>query len=120
VLRTAHTGSPLVQPPRGHAKDPCERTHAADAPRADRGGVVMATVHLLEPAAAANVKRMRHRTVASDGVELALTRFAGNATRPVPVVLTHGTFSNGRICSRLAEYLAENWFDCWVLDLRGH
>lgn len=61
----------------------------------------------------------RYRVTTADGVELALTRVAGEATRPVPVVLTHGTFSNGRTCGRLAGYLAGHGFDCWVLELRG-
>ncbi len=61
----------------------------------------------------------RYRVKTTDSVELALTRFAGETTRPVPVVLTHGTFSNARICGRLAAYLAGYGFDCWVLELRG-
>lgn len=61
----------------------------------------------------------RYRVMTVDGIELALTRFGGERTRPCPVVLTHGTFSNGRICQRLAGYLAEHGFDCWVLELRG-
>jgi oxygen-independent coproporphyrinogen-3 oxidase len=61
----------------------------------------------------------RYRVTTADGVELALTRFAGETTRPVPVVLTHGTFSNARICGQLAAYLAGHGFDCWVLELRG-
>ncbi len=61
----------------------------------------------------------RYRVTTADGVGLALTRFAGETTRPVPVVLTHGTFSNARICGRLAAYLAGHGFDCWVLELRG-
>jgi predicted alpha/beta hydrolase len=61
-----------------------------------------------------------YRTVTEDGVDLALTRFAGSGTRAVPVLLTHGTFSNGGICARFAAYLAEHGFDAWVLDLRGH
>ena len=81
---------------------------------------MMATVRSPESTVAASVKPGRYRVVTADAIELALTRFVGKTTRPVPVVLTHGTFSNGRICSRLAEYLAENGFDCWVLDLRGH
>ena len=38
----------------------------------------------------------------------------------VPVLLTHGTFSNGNVCTRLAAYLATHGFPCWVLELRGH
>jgi oxygen-independent coproporphyrinogen-3 oxidase len=57
--------------------------------------------------------------LAADGVELALTRFAADSGRRIPAVLTHGTFSNGAICARLATYLAAHGFDCWVLELRG-
>jgi pimeloyl-ACP methyl ester carboxylesterase len=61
-----------------------------------------------------------HSAVTQDGVELALERFTGSVHRRYPVLLTHGTFSNGRICSRLAHHLAESGFDAWVLELRGH
>jgi pimeloyl-ACP methyl ester carboxylesterase len=61
-----------------------------------------------------------HKVVTQDGVELALARFTGTIQRRYPVLLTHGTFSNGQICSRLARHLAESGFDAWVLELRGH
>jgi oxygen-independent coproporphyrinogen-3 oxidase len=61
-----------------------------------------------------------HRVTADDGVELALARYAAEVTHAAPVLLTHGTFSNGTLCSRLAAYLAQHGFDCWVVDLRGH
>ncbi|MGH7307240.1 MAG: alpha/beta fold hydrolase [Candidatus Rokuibacteriota bacterium] len=69
--------------------------------------------------ASADLVPTRYRVTTTDGVELALTRFSGETTRPVPVVLTHGTFSNARICGRLAAHLATHGFDCWVLELRG-
>ncbi len=50
---------------------------------------------------------------------LSLIRVAG-AVRHTPVLLTHGTFSNGQVCTRLAAYLAEHGYDGWVLELRGH
>lgn len=61
-----------------------------------------------------------HSVTTQDGVELALERFTGSVQRRYPVLLTHGTFSNGQICSRLAHHLAESGFDAWVLELRGH
>jgi oxygen-independent coproporphyrinogen-3 oxidase len=70
-------------------------------------------------AAPGGVRPELHRVVAKDGIELALTRFSGGAGEPVPVLLTHGTFSNGAICSRLGAYLADHGFDAWVLELRG-
>ncbi|MBM3218623.1 MAG: alpha/beta fold hydrolase [Candidatus Rokubacteria bacterium] len=42
------------------------------------------------------------------------------ARRAAPVLLTHGTFSNGNVVTRLAAYLANYGFPCWVLELRGH
>jgi oxygen-independent coproporphyrinogen-3 oxidase len=59
------------------------------------------------------------RVVADDGVELGLTRYSNGAGQGIPVILTHGTFSNGTMCSRLAAYLAGEGFDAWVLELRG-
>src|SRR5574341_218711 len=79
----------------------------------------MTSLNGTDPARAA-LASTRHCVVTADGLELPLTRFVGETTRPFPVLLTHGTFSNGRICGRLAGYLAEHGFDCWVLELRGH
>ncbi len=60
----------------------------------------------------------RERT--KDGVELSLLRISNGIRHEPPVLLTHGTFSNAQVCTRLARYLAENGFDCWILELRGH
>ncbi|WP_152226312.1 alpha/beta fold hydrolase [Pseudomonas sp. SCB32] len=54
----------------------------------------------------------------ADGIDLALRR-VGPADG-VPVVLTHGTFSNYRSCLGLANYLAGRGFACWLFDWRGH
>jgi hypothetical protein len=37
------------------------------------------------------------------GLEFAYSPFAGDTTRPLPVVLAPGTFLNARICARLAS-----------------
>jgi len=58
--------------------------------------------------------------VTSDGVRLSLLEFEPKVRRAGPVLLTHGTFSNGNVCTRLAAYLATYGFPCWVLELRGH
>src|SRR5256712_3961787 len=55
-----------------------------------------------------------------DGVELALHRVSGAVWQGCPVLLPHGTFSNGQVCAVLAGFLADHGFDCWVLELRGH
>ncbi|HSP78140.1 MAG TPA: alpha/beta hydrolase [Myxococcaceae bacterium] len=56
----------------------------------------------------------------SDGAKLALRRLRGRGAASHPVLLSHGTFSNGRVCLKLANFLREQGFDCWVLDWRGH
>lgn len=79
----------------------------------------MSTAGATEQAAARPVRSELYRVVAADGVELALTRFLADGSGGVPVLLTHGTFSNGAICARLGAYLAGHGFDAWVLELRG-
>jgi oxygen-independent coproporphyrinogen-3 oxidase len=61
-----------------------------------------------------------YRELTKDGVELSLLRISYDTRQDTPVLLTHGTFSNAQVCTRLARYLAENGFDCWILELRGH
>jgi len=62
----------------------------------------------------------RYREVTRDGVELSLLRFAGDVRWDHPVLLTHGTFSNAQACEKLASFLADHGFDCWIVELRGH
>jgi predicted alpha/beta hydrolase len=62
----------------------------------------------------------RHRATTRDGVELSLLRFSGDVRSNVPVLLTHGTLSNAQVCVRLASFLAEQGFDAWILEWRGH
>jgi oxygen-independent coproporphyrinogen-3 oxidase len=75
---------------------------------------------MVERRPAPSTRSERHRVLAEDGVALSLTRVVGDDGRGLPVVLTHGTFSNAGICARLAGYLAGHGFDCWILELRGH
>jgi oxygen-independent coproporphyrinogen-3 oxidase len=58
--------------------------------------------------------------VTADGVRLSLLEYTPKVRRAAPILLTHGTFSNGNVCTRLAAYLATYGFPCWVLELRGH
>ena len=61
-----------------------------------------------------------HRETTRDGVELSLVRFSGEVRGEAPVLLTHGTFSNAQVCAKLAAYLADHGFDCWIVEWRGH
>jgi predicted alpha/beta hydrolase len=61
-------------------------------------------------------------TTTSDGVRLALARFAppaGTARRRV-ALLTHAMMARGSYHGRFAAFLAEGGVEAWVLDFRGH
>ncbi len=51
---------------------------------------------------------------------IALYRYAAPSSEYPPVILTHGTFSNARICMKLAAFLNANGFDCWIYEWSGH
>lgn len=52
--------------------------------------------------------------------QIALYRFANSSSEYPPIVMTHGTFSNAKICLQMAEYLHENGHDVWVYEWIGH
>ncbi len=49
-----------------------------------------------------------------------LTRLPREDTHLPPVVLTHGTFSNAKLCEQLARFLQDAGFDSWVLEWPRH
>ncbi|MFN9726261.1 alpha/beta hydrolase [Acidovorax sp.] len=59
-----------------------------------------------------------------DGTRLALWRVRDDAANPPvgtsDVFLTHGTFSDKRICLGMAKHLASLGCCCWILEWRGH
>ncbi len=80
----------------------------------------MPTTRVNGRTAMSGVSATDHHAVTADGVTLALARYAGTVKHNVPVLFTHGLFSNRQVCAPLAQYLAREGFDCWVLELRGH
>ena len=57
---------------------------------------------------------------AKSNSRIALYRYADPSSAFPPVILTHGTFSNAGICSKLALFLNQNGFDCWIYEWAGH
>ena len=55
----------------------------------------------------------------SDGAQICLIQVT-NLYPKRHVFMTHGTFSDRRICAGLARYLAGFGFCCWILEWRGH
>ena len=54
------------------------------------------------------------------GSRISLGRLSFASSRFPPVILTHGTFSNGGICRQLALFLNNKGFDCWIYEWAGH
>jgi pimeloyl-ACP methyl ester carboxylesterase len=59
-----------------------------------------------------------------DGVRLSLWRLRDEAKNPPTgtrdIFLTHGTFSDRRICLGIAKHFASLGYTCWTLEWRGH
>lgn len=56
-----------------------------------------------------------------DGEQIALWRIqTKNQKNHSNVFLTHGTFSDKRICLGIAKYLAEIGYTCWIMEWRNH
>lgn len=59
-----------------------------------------------------------------DGVRLSLWKLQDGAKHPPAgtrdIFLTHGTFSDRRICLGIATYFASLGYTCWTLEWRGH
>lgn len=54
------------------------------------------------------------------GTRLGLHCYAAGRKPRGVALLAHGTFSNHRSCRGLAQYLADNGVEAWVLDCQGH
>lgn len=64
-------------------------------------------------------KRILLRT--KDEEEVALWKINGEASvASKPVFLTHGTFSNRKVCMGIASFLVEKGYTCWILEWRNH
>lgn len=54
----------------------------------------------------------------ADGLRLAVYRIGDRGG--IPVILSHGMFSNHRSCMGLASFLAKQGHECWIFEWRGH
>ena len=61
-----------------------------------------------------------HIVPMTSGGAVALQHFSCPASKATPVIVTHGTISNGESVTPLANHLVEQGFDCWVLEWGGH
>ncbi|MEL6866707.1 MAG: alpha/beta fold hydrolase [Bacteroidota bacterium] len=68
----------------------------------------------------AAIQEVCHTITCTDGLELALWELPPNSPNGQHIFLTHGTFSNKKVCAGIASYLTEHGYHCWVLEWRNH
>ncbi|MCH2211676.1 MAG: alpha/beta hydrolase [Fuerstiella sp.] len=61
-----------------------------------------------------------HLVNMENGGRIALYRLAGQHSDRPPVIVAHGTISNVNTVRTLGKFLADNGFDCWLLEWAGH
>ncbi|AUC77787.1 alpha/beta hydrolase [Olleya sp. Bg11-27] len=55
-----------------------------------------------------------------DNQTIALWKLNSEKRSDKHIFLTHGTFSNRKICDGIAAYLTEKGFTCWIMEWRNH
>jgi oxygen-independent coproporphyrinogen-3 oxidase len=66
------------------------------------------------------MQQVQHLVNMAGGGRIALYRFKPKNSQGLPIIVAHGTISNGSSMEGLAEHLQEQGFDCWVLEWGGH
>jgi pimeloyl-ACP methyl ester carboxylesterase len=70
------------------------------------------------------LNELERHLLTEDGVRLSLWRLRDEAKHPPAgtrdIFLTHGTFSDRRICLGIAKHFANLGYTCWTLEWRGH
>ncbi|SEB54630.1 Predicted alpha/beta hydrolase [Tenacibaculum sp. MAR_2009_124] len=66
------------------------------------------------------LKEELYHVVTSDGISIALWKLSSETISSRNVFLTHGTFSNRKICEGIAVFLVERGFTCWIMEWRNH
>ncbi len=61
-----------------------------------------------------------HLIEMASGGQIALTHLKNTQPAGLPLIVTHGTVSNGRTVKGLAQFLSEAGLDCWILEWGGH
>lgn len=57
----------------------------------------------------------------ADGATVALWKvYCKNSKADKHILLTHGTFSNRKVLTGIATYLADQDYTCWILEWRNH
>ena len=66
------------------------------------------------------MQQAQHLVEMKSGGRISLNRLKPKNSLGIPIIVAHGTISNGSSVQDLAEHLFEQGFDCWVLEWGGH
>jgi predicted alpha/beta hydrolase len=65
------------------------------------------------------IEQLYHITT-EDDLSIALWKLNSEKVSDKHIFLTHGTFSNRKICDGIAAFLTEKGFTCWIMEWRNH
>ena len=66
------------------------------------------------------MKQELHYINTSDKIKIALWKLLPSQSNNQNIFLTHGTFSNRKICDGIANYFVELGYTCWIMEWRNH
>ncbi|CAL2095654.1 alpha/beta hydrolase [Tenacibaculum sp. 190524A02b] len=66
------------------------------------------------------MKEQLYHIKTEDNHTIALWKFYSEKVLNKHVFLTHGTFSNRKICDGIASYLVNIGYTCWIMEWRNH
>lgn len=67
-----------------------------------------------------NLKEHLYRIKTKDNVSIALWKLYSKHNSNKHIFLTHGTFSNRRVCDGIAAYFTKKGYTCWIMEWRNH
>ncbi len=66
------------------------------------------------------MKEELYHITTEDNVSIALWKLYPKTPSDKHVFITHGTFSNKKICEGIGRYLTDKGFTCWIMEWRAH
>jgi len=66
------------------------------------------------------MKEQLYNINTQDNLSIALWKLNSEKVSNKHIFMTHGTFSNKKICDGIADYLTTKGFTCWIMEWRNH
>lgn len=67
------------------------------------------------------IKKQQYKLTTADNENIVVWKYYSSiSAKDANIFLTHGTFSDQRVCLGIVQYFAELGYTCWVLEWRSH